>query len=485
MNKTVGKGRYEIIKAILAFCRHSLISFLLKGKGQFSVGGVFVKKLLKESVSVLLAVVLIFGAVQLSGTSLIPKAAAGYVDGNYTYAIANGEATITDVEDSISGDITIPTTLGGCPVTCIGDNSFDFCRNLKSLKIPDSVTRIGKLAFNKCNNLTSIALSDSLTEISNYAFSKCVGLMSIEIPSSVKSIGKEVFYECGSLTGIKVDKNNAYYSNDEYGALFNKSKTELIQYPAGNLRTSYAVPTGVTDINNWAFYVSKYLKTVELPNSITSIGDATFRFCTSLTSINIPRGVKNIGFCTFEKCQSLTSIKIPDGVTSIDEAAFRFCESLKSVELPKSVSNISGDAFSGCDSLTDVYYSGSKTDWSKINIDKNNDTLINANIHYNWQNSSNQSVLKSDATVNEKSSSTIPTSVIAKVEGTDNTSALNSVAVIADESKALEGAGVENEKRDNKTIIIVSSVVAVAVIAAVAAIVVYKKKRANKEESSK
>ena len=44
--------------------------------------------------------------------------------GNYTYTVSNGEATITDVKTTVSGRITIPSTLGGYPVTTIGQSAF-------------------------------------------------------------------------------------------------------------------------------------------------------------------------------------------------------------------------------------------------------------------------------------------------------------------------------------------------------------------------
>ena len=44
------------------------------------------------------------------------------------YTIENDEAKITDCNTSISGAVTIPSTLGGYPVTSIGDYAFYDCR---------------------------------------------------------------------------------------------------------------------------------------------------------------------------------------------------------------------------------------------------------------------------------------------------------------------------------------------------------------------
>ena len=61
----------------------------------------------------------------------LPTEARAETEGYYTYTVSNGEATITDCNTAISGDIAIPSTLGGYPVTSIGDFAFDECSNLK------------------------------------------------------------------------------------------------------------------------------------------------------------------------------------------------------------------------------------------------------------------------------------------------------------------------------------------------------------------
>jgi len=65
---------------------------------------------------------------------------------DFTYTTNSGEVTITSYVGA-GGDVSIPDTIEGFPVTTIGNDAFYQCYSLTSVTIPDSVTTVGPAAF--------------------------------------------------------------------------------------------------------------------------------------------------------------------------------------------------------------------------------------------------------------------------------------------------------------------------------------------------
>lgn len=170
-------------------------------------------------------------------------------EGIYTYTVSNNEATITACDKSASGEITIPSTLGGYTVTIIGEDAFSFCTSITSIIIPNSVTSIDSGAFYTCDSLTSITIPNNVTSIGGYAFDGCTSLTNITLSNSLNSIEGYVFDGCRNLITI-------------------------------------TIPESVVSIGGHAFSDCTSLTTVEILNSKTSINESAFVGCVSLTSMN-------------------------------------------------------------------------------------------------------------------------------------------------------------------------------------------------------
>ena len=245
--------------------------------------------------------------------------------GDYKYAYevnADGNATITEFLGPVDPakapalyDITIPTTLGGCTVTGLGDYSFaaksddgstydPLCSNICSVTIPQKVTSIGKRAFYDCKNLTTLVLGEDIQTIGNYAFECCTSLTGVTIPQSVTSIGYSAFEGCTALNPLIINGPTLIGNHAFTGC---KSLTSLTLCP------------DIQTIGDYAFDVTS-LKTVTLPKNLTSIGKYAFACCSELESITIPEKVKTINPKTFADCSKLEYIILPAGLTTFDDS---------------------------------------------------------------------------------------------------------------------------------------------------------------------
>jgi BspA type Leucine rich repeat region (6 copies) len=127
----------------------------------------------------------------------------------YDYSTDNGTITITGYTGS-GGDVTIPNTINGLPVTVIGNTAFYFSTNLTSVTIPNSVLGIQGSdvietgAFARCTSLTNVTIGNRVFSIGDRAFMFCRSLTSVKIPNGVTSIGLEAFLDCESLTSVTI-----------------------------------------------------------------------------------------------------------------------------------------------------------------------------------------------------------------------------------------------------------------------------------------
>ncbi|MBQ9921318.1 MAG: leucine-rich repeat protein [Clostridia bacterium] len=461
-------------------------------------------------------------------------------------------------------------------VTHIGGWAFRGCDGLKKITIPDSVTSMGTRVFLNCSNLEELTLpfvgaergisgdyksvfgyifgyetSSEKNTIPQYygsghccyyyvnsspllkkvtitdetiipraAFYNCSKLTDITLSDSVTSIQEYAFRYCNKLERITVDDNNKNYSSDQNGVLFNKDKTVLIKYPAGNTASSYVVPEGVTSISDEAFRGCTTLKSITIPKSVESLGIDVFKDCKDfiihceeysymhtyaktnkipfahsynitynanggsgapetqqqglnqesviisktipvydgylfygwsekpdgnvkyqpngpysttcnstlyamwaplcgknagylysdgvltilgtgamndysedakapwdvykddITKIIIQSGITHIGNHSFDSYDNLVDVQFPDTLKTIGTSAFEFCRGLTTVTIPKSITMISEYAFSQCRGITDVYYQGTKSSWSKVDVKGNNEALTDAVMHF-------------------------------------------------------------------------------------------------------
>lgn len=154
---------------------------------------------------------------------LVAVAAAQAQD--FTYTNNNGAITITGYT-GMGGNVIIPSTIAGLPVTSIGGVAFHLRPDLTSVTIPDSVTNIedggyykggGFGTFIACTGLTNVAIGKGVMHIGIGAFQTCTGLTAVAIPPSVISIGDFAFANCSGLNKVTIGKSVTTIGNDDLG----------------------------------------------------------------------------------------------------------------------------------------------------------------------------------------------------------------------------------------------------------------------------
>ena len=169
----------------------------------------------KHAIAILLCTVLLLGTAPMSRlaglewpdlSALFTVNAKAETYGTYgvlRYRISDEEVTITGCDYTAAGELEIPDTIEGYPVTSIGVGALGYLPGLTSITIPDSVTSIDEGAFSGCTGLTTVTIPDGITYIPSGLFSGCTGLTSVVIPGNVTAIAMTSFANCTGLKTIE------------------------------------------------------------------------------------------------------------------------------------------------------------------------------------------------------------------------------------------------------------------------------------------
>ena len=203
----------------------------------------------------------------------------------------------------------------------IRENAFFDCEKLKTFDASNSsITKLGDNIFNGCSSLVTVKLPSCLQEIGNYTFRNCSSLKNINIPDSVEKIGRAAFSNCDNLSYNSYE--GAYY--------------------LGNDENPYVLLVGVKNKDITSFTINPQTKI---------IGDFAFYDCVLLSSIEIPDNIISIGYNAFQNCVSLNSVTIGSGVKSIYGSAFFGCSNILELTIPRTVENVYPGALSGLSGL--------------------------------------------------------------------------------------------------------------------------------------
>ena len=260
---------------------------------------------------------------------------------NIPYLMVYGDTSLESIE--IYGN-----------VTNIGEKSFAFCENLKSVTISNydhiemiedlafygceslimnlilknykNLTRIGNEAFYGCNSLVGeVAFPAKLESIGERAFASLHITGSVYIPDNVQIISSQAFFHCDSLSGSLYIGDGCYSIGESAFAMCTK------------LSGSLYIGTNITQISDYAFYGCEMLKgslifhsnlteisgTLTLPSTLIKIGQYAFSSCLNLSGIlTIPKSVQHISNSAFFGCIGFEEVIFENKETEVDIFAF-------------------------------------------------------------------------------------------------------------------------------------------------------------------
>ena len=176
-------------------------------------------------------------------------------------------------------------TLPACPAE-IPEGSFSGCRSLKNLYFTE-----GGAAMTD----GVLVIPDHVTAIRNIAFAQCSGIREVYLPAATTALNSgtwsqtTAFGGCDGLQRFAVAEDNPAYSSDKWGVLFNKDKTQLLQYPSDRQWPYYNVPDSVGMIWPYAFQSCGNLINLYIPAVVSGMSDNCVANCPS-TFLCVYRG---------------------------------------------------------------------------------------------------------------------------------------------------------------------------------------------------
>ncbi len=265
-------------------------------------------------------------------------------------------------------------------VTKLGSGIFAGQARLKKVTIPASVMEIGDQAFYDCISLEEVNFetNGALSTIGAAAFKNCRSLKSIRIPNGVTKLNAYTFYNCRSLTKVQLPEGLTHIGYYLY------SGTETLDDDGGfvfahceNLR-EINIPESTQWIQNYSFLNCKSLTEVALNAEDKKIGEGAFANCTALKKVTLSSNVKTLPSKLFINCTVLDTVTLygtENGAPVVDlslitgygslsskrtsfvlgNSTFKNCTAIKEVILNTSALNVLANSlFDGCTNLTYV-----------------------------------------------------------------------------------------------------------------------------------
>ena len=245
---------------------------------------------------------------------------------------------------------------------------------------------------------------------SDLSFEEAFNRLAYKVKSEIRDPSSEYYYynpeKQKQKTGVTAENDDIercrYRARQDIAGIAIKDGVDHIRYSAfENCRNleSIIIPQSVKSIGTLSFGGCVKLKKIDLPYKLKTLEWGAFKNCEKLESITVPGGIGTVERETFRGCKNLKSAVICEGIETIERDAFSCCTELTTLTLPAGLKSIVGEppeeypysgvnkryaAFGLCDRLKQIRYCGSKKQWEKIDIGPGNESLMRAEIIFEF-----------------------------------------------------------------------------------------------------
>ena len=208
------------------------------------------------------------------------------------------------------------------------------------------------------------------------AISADIGDVRVDIPTDGAA-------HVGLINSIEISKDGALLISDTTGKLVDFGRLEPFKTAFGE----YVVGAAINFQNELlllkndgtivkAGFISKN-SSVEVVDDLLLYREYRFSYSVDgafnrnieyadVAPTHLGKPVTSVASDAFAGYLSLRGVVLPEGIEQINNRAFKDCSALEYIVLPESLYRISANAFEGCSSLDNIFYCGTKTQWSAL-----------------------------------------------------------------------------------------------------------------------
>jgi len=294
-------------------------------------------------------------------------------ENGYVYVL-HDDGSVMITEAFASGNVTIPSELGGRKVTAIADGAFFGLTGITSVTIPDGVESIGIYAFSDCTSLEEVTIPESVWRIAPFAFDNTPWFKSLTDEFVTMGDGVLIAYNGTSRTPVLPD------SVRHVGGAF------------AGMENIYSITfgRGVLSISDMALSFCANLSNVQLGLSLVYVGEQAFSGSEKLQALVFPDTLRYLGPQACLNCYGIKYIYLGKSLTELGDHAFEYCQAMRVIYVPKTLSSLKSSDFTDCMSLGLMLYGGSEEEFDSIATNDNILSFNNLNKVFNYTGGANE-----------------------------------------------------------------------------------------------